>query len=131
MKIYYAHPISWYGSAVEQEDISTLLSAYSHATVVNPGHKHYSNRAAFLKRMGHNAMPYFYKVQEDCDLIAFRSFDDGKIGAGVAGEILNAVALGQAVLEITDEGLVPFLSLTFDRILTVEETRERVRNGQR
>lgn len=55
-----------------------------------------------------------------CDCLAFRAFDDGKIGAGVGAEILEASRLNLPIIQLPNSNYP---------ILSIEQTRERRRNS--
>jgi len=103
---YYAHPMALYRSPIEKRDLKTLSRLGF--KVVNPAEAKYSTYQ----------MDDFVKLAVSCDLIAFRSFEDGKIGSGMALEIDAAMKIGRPVIELT-----PFLP---GRVLTRNETRDRM-----
>lgn len=115
-KIYYAHPISMYGTILEKEDLDMLKRLHPMAIIYNPATDKEAKEG--YKKHG---MTYFYEIIDDCDYLYFRSFSDGKIGAGVWGEIERAEAVHCEVLEI------PTLE---DRKLSVNETREYLKKGK-
>ena len=65
-----------------------------------------------------NPMDYFLNLVSLCDAVAFRAFQDGMIGAGVAKEIKRAKAESKPVIEL------PFD--TTQRELSIEQTRDRI-----
>jgi len=113
-KVYYAHPMSTYGTQQEADDIKLLK--YLKFRVLNPNEpKHQiqcKNRA--------NQMEYFLDLVSLCDAVAFRAFQDGMIGAGVAKEIKRAKSESKPVIEL------PFD--TTQRELSIEQTRDRIRS---
>jgi hypothetical protein len=108
MKIYYARPISLYNTKQEERDL--LLLTQLSLDIVNP------NKAELQKRYDQEGMDVFISAVKDCDALAFRAFQDGKISAGVKKEIDTAVELGKPVIELP--------TITSDRVLSVEDTRE-------
>lgn len=106
MKIYYAHPMAYYGTHLELMDIVMLSKI---GTVVNPNTPKYQ---IFTN------MKQFEDLAASCDMVAYRPFVDGKIGAGVAKEIQAALKAGKIVLELPHK--------INERILTREETRARI-----
>jgi hypothetical protein len=111
MTVYYAHPISTYGTPVEQRDLA-LLKALG-LTVVNP------NTPEHDSGYRRNGMPYFGILVQECDCLAFRAFTDGSIPAGVAQEIQMLGA--KPVFELP--------SAVVRRTLTVEATRATLCDG--
>ena len=80
--------------------------------VVNP-----VKLSKFVESMD-DRMEYFCYIVGKCDCLAFRSFDDFKIGAGVMNEIRTMESMGKMVFELRPR--------LFDRVLTVEQTRKRL-----
>lgn len=107
MKIYYARPISLYNTKQEERDL--LLLTQLSLDIVNP------NKAELQKRYDIEGMDVFTAAVKDCDALAFRSFQDGKISAGVKKEIDTALELGKPVIELP--------TITSKRCLSVEDTR--------
>lgn len=106
LTVYYAHPMALYRSPIEKKDLKTLRALGF--KVLNPADTKYSTYQ----------MDDFVKLATDCDLVAFRSFGDGKIGSGVALEVMAAMKVGKPIIEMT-----PFLP---GRVLSRNETRERM-----
>lgn len=104
LTVYYAHPMALYGSPVEARDIKTLKRLGF--KVLNPA------------RRKLDTMDDYVKLAISCDLVAFRSFDDGKVGSGVFAEVMAAMKVGRPVIELT-----PYLP---GRVLSRNETRERM-----
>lgn len=111
MKIYYAHPISMYGTDQEKRDIQTIEKLFPGSFIYNPGNDDSSSDGYKTK-----GMQYFYDIVEKCNLLIFRSFVDGKIGAGVWGEIEHSLSCSIPVLELP--------LLLRNRVLSVDDTRE-------
>ena len=113
MRIYYAHPMNTYGSAIEKEDIETL--AKLGFTVLNPSDEYFQN--SFLKykqENPNNYFQYFSDLVSTCQALAFRAFPGNLIGAGIAAEIKIAEKLGLPIVQ---------LPCQMNRILTISETR--------
>lgn len=126
MRVYYAHPSCLYDTEPEADDIVRLSARFT--TVVNPNTPSLQSEADKLRASGHRdrAMQPFLKALKSCDAVAYRPFEDGKIGAGVAGEILEALMLGKAVYRLPD--LARTLPDMTD-ILSIAETRARLKRG--
>lgn len=115
-RVYYAHPVSLYGTKQEDRDVSTLINLGFE--VVNPNHAIHQDG---YERSG---MIYFTELVRSCDALAFRAFPDGSIGAGIVYEIGDAERLQKPVFELP----VGILS----RGLTIAQTREYLSQvGQR
>jgi len=107
MKIYYARPISLYKTKQDERDIKLLEDLFT--VVVNPDKEELSLRYA------KEGMDVFIEAVKDCDALAFRSFPDGKISAGVKKEIDTALLLNKPVIELP--------TITETRVLSVNDTR--------
>jgi hypothetical protein len=109
---YYAHPVSNYGTPEEREALKTLRTLG--LQVVNP------NSPEYRERYAAESMQMFLDIVGACQSLAFRSFEDGTIGAGVASEIGAARAAGIPVFEL------PPLAQVALRTLSVEATRDKL-----
>ena len=77
--------------------------------IVNP------NKQELQERYKAEGMDVFLAAVTECDAIAFRSFPDGKISAGVKKEIDKAIELNKVVIELP--------TVTETRVLSVDDTR--------
>lgn len=116
-RIYYAHPVSDYGT--RRESAGVRLLTREGWWVENPNQPHHATGYA------REGMEYFRGVVRGCDAVAFQRFPDGTLGAGVAREASWALEDGKPVFEVVDGRLVPRAEVP--AALSVEETRERVR----
>jgi len=107
MKIYYARPINLYKTKQDVRDMELLIKLFGY--VVNP------DKEELQRRYDIEGMDVFTAAVADCDSLAFRSFPDGKISAGVKKEIDKAIELGKPVIELP--------TITETRVLSVEDTR--------
>lgn len=107
-KVYFARPISLYKTKQDLRDIKLLQDLGFE--VVNP------DKDELSKRYKEEGMSVFLSAVMDCDCLAFRSFQDLKIGAGVKAEIQKAIETGKMVFELP--------TITDSRFLSVEETRQ-------
>ena len=112
MRVYYARPISLYGTKQEERDIK-LINSIRNGNVtwelINP------NKEELQERYKTEGMDVFFEAMKDCDGLVFRSFQDGKISAGVKKEIDKAIEMGKFVFELP--------TITSQRVLSVEDTR--------
>lgn len=146
-KIYYAHPMSWYGTKEEEDDVNSLQLE---GEVVNPNSEPFTDRVRNAQRTGFPVMDIFAKtIRDDCDVLCFRRFNDGALGAGVAREILEAVIWNKPVWEIFgsehDKQYVGVFvnkhvigtnmqgwhkDIGLSEVLTVEATSEKIRRNE-
>ena len=128
MKVYYAHCQAIYHTPQEQRDINLLQQLG--LIVLNPSEDTYSRKVKEIKE-GHpdcgrseRVMRYFYDLVDECDVLAFRALPDGRIPAGVVGEIEQARKGNKAIIELPSGML--------SRAMSVEQTREYLAEvGQR
>jgi hypothetical protein len=115
MKAYFARPVTHYGQDFDKAVIDRLRRAGM--TVVDPADPWYQ---AEYKLQG---MKVFTDAAASCDIVFYRGFEDGAIGAGVLKEIAAAGAAGVPAVQIE--------SVRRDwNYLSVEDTRERVKYGR-
>jgi hypothetical protein len=107
MKIYYARPISLYNTKQDERDIQLLETMGFE--VNNP------NKAELVERYKTEGMEVYLQLARESDIVAFRAFQDGTIGAGVYKEIVAAIEAGKPVIELP--------TITSKRVLSVEDTR--------
>lgn len=125
-RIYYAHPMAWYGTDSENND---LLLLDSEGFIVNPNSQRFQGSVESAKRRGFPVMQVFADyIKDHVDVVCFRRYNDGYIGAGVAREILEAKMWNKEIWEISggDAKPPPHISKPADlrnfadHILTVE-----------
>lgn len=118
MRIYFAHPISEYGTAFEEAVLTALKSDW--LEVENPNAPHHQ------EGYRQHGMAYFEGVIAGCDALAYLRFSDGTIGAGVGKEIAFAADAGKPIYEVdTNLGeIVIAASAPYPGpVLSVEHTR--------
>lgn len=129
--VYYAHPMSWYNTRGEREDISALTEPST--LVINPNSQLFQKEVDRLKanNEGHHVMEVFTDyIIDKADIVAFRSFADGHVGSGVALEVFTAFIHGKEIWQVSDDGVDKNPSLNWSKLLTVSETKRRVRKGE-
>jgi hypothetical protein len=114
MKVYYAHPITIYGTKQEARDIETLTALGF--DVLNPNNPDLALKYEHIKDMS-----VFTESVLLSDGLAFRAMPDGSIPAGVKTEIDWAKGAGKPVFELP--------SCVERRWLTVEQTREAIKES--
>lgn len=99
--VYFAHPVNSYDTSLESavEQLAVLVIGCDIESPNKPHHqeayKRWKERTK-KSRDVHNAMSYFFKVvQPGCDGCVALPFLDGKMGLGVAGEVMKADESGQ------------------------------------
>lgn len=124
MKLYFAHPVTDYGTARQTQAIAGLVAHFADLgrplQVENPDQPHH--------QAGYQAegMAYFKRVVETCQALAFMRFPDGSIGAGVGKEIHWALTGNKWLYEVF-HGKVYQVQDMPTPVLSVEETRALIR----
>lgn len=134
MKIYYAHPMSWYNTTDERDDIR-LLEHFG--DVVNPNTPWFQEQVEQALERDFPVMQVFADyIRTDADVVAFRGFRDGKVGAGVGREVLEAQVWGKRIWRLAgisgtaSHTLWREATLSLKDVLTVAETRQRIKEGR-
>lgn len=118
--VYYAHPVTDYGTKHETEVVRMLERAGF--VVLNPNNPATDLEYKLAKITDREAaMQVFYRMIDRCDVLVFESFEDNMIGSGVWLEIQHAKFRLLPVLE------VPRLDFTKLRALSYSETVERIK----
>ena len=107
--VFYAHPIAYYDSDIERNDINLLQRMGF--KVLSP---HGEDNGAMYRELG---MKYSLVLLSKCDMVAFRAYEDQVVGAGVQQELEWATQLGMPIIELP--------SLVTRKSLGIIETRER------
>lgn len=124
MKIYFAHPVTDYGTERESEAVASIEA--EGWIVENPNKPHH--------QQGYNeeGMTYFERLATSCGALVFMRFPNGAIGAGIGKEINAAQGAGRPVYELFDGELhaaygtpTPILSVDATRALLAETRTQR------
>lgn len=122
--VYYAHPIWFYNTDREREDIEEICRQLG--SVLNPNAP--EHEAGYQKRKAStgSGMGYFLEdVLPMCRSCVFRADYDGSVSSGVALEVKWFAERGLPTYELTPEGsLVPAV-IDPTRVLTIDESRRR------
>lgn len=120
--LYFAHPVNTYDTELERVLLARIHERFPGCHILNPnGPEHAAGYEA-------KKMRYFFEdILPRCGLCVLLAFSDGKIGKGVYGEAEQMHAAACPTWEILPDGA--FLAWSPDpaRMLTVEETRARIR----
>lgn len=111
LRCYYAHPITDYNTWREIADVYTLKQLGF--DVLNPNSPEHD--------IGYKleGMAYFEGLVDQCEILAFRGFNDGTVPAGVWTEVSRAVYCMKPVIELPN--------LLTQTVLSVEETRAKLK----
>jgi hypothetical protein len=133
MKVYFAHPVSHYGTAFEEACLGVIPGeimdhlGVETVEVLNPnGDEH----TRLYKAEGFS---YFHRLVAGCDAVVAAPYHDGVWGMGVYKEVLGAYEAGKPVFVVFGPGPAVW-PLTKDwlesiRPLSIAETRARTKAG--
>lgn len=115
--IYFARPVSQYDTPQDNRDRKTLQDMGFE--ILDPKGTKMQNKYEQVKKEGRDPMEVFEEEVQKCHALAFRSFYDHTIGAGVYTEVDTAKEMGIPIIELPQ--------MIGERKLTTDETRERLR----
>lgn len=117
---YFARPVTFYGTKFDEE--AMLIIKARGWKLVDPSLEFHQ------KGYDVNGMSYFENLVKTCDAFVYLPFDDETISAGVAKEFRVAYWYGMPRFRINySEGLLRMDDLPYSRVLTVAETRARIK----
>ncbi|MCK4797658.1 MAG: hypothetical protein KAT05_09765 [Spirochaetes bacterium] len=135
--MYFGRPINTYAQnahddgKLSEELMGVIRVAFPDFIIKDPNQPKHDDG---YKKKG---MSYFYEdVVPLCDSGTFLAFRDGWWGAGVFGEAKAICGRGQTIYKVYEKNglwiIDPMvISLEQNRVLTIEETRVRVRDKNR
>ena len=131
-KLYFMHPVNTYGTELELELLGTIRRYFNGWTVENPNQKKHQEGYENFKRETGNGMKYFTEmVLPECGMGVYLAFRDGTIPAGVAKEAEYFLDRGRPLWEIIPSfDPVPRREIPADKVLSVQDTRARIRDGE-
>jgi hypothetical protein len=110
--IYYAHPMGFYGSQIEQDSISLIKQQYPSLPILNPGESIYQGQPMIF---------YNQLASQSALVIAQPYLSEDSIGAGVASEIETAKEMNIPVLIIQHGTIFNYNEKEF-KILSISST---------
>jgi len=113
MRVYFAHPVTDYGTERQAGALAVLLAAGF--DVESPDQPHHQN--------GYQSegMAYFTRLVGECDGLVFLRFPNGSVGAGVGKEIGAAADARLPIWDVSSGQLKRMDGLP--NVMSVEETR--------
>lgn len=128
-KLYFGHPINTYNTDLEKKLIQIIYKNFSDYDIENPNQERHINGYQRYRKTTGRPMDYFTKeVIPKCSSGVFLTFRDGTWGAGVFKEAKTLVKLGCPVWEINADGIISLPNLDKAQVLTIDQTRARIRN---
>lgn len=138
--IYFAHPINTYGTDLEEALIQMIARRFHGRHIVNPGSPEHQAKFEAYMAAGAKEMDYFIDlIERECDELILLAFPptaevrppgpspNGGIGAGVYLEAAKAHGWAHPVWEIIPSGEIYTWAPNPSRMLTIDETRARIR----
>ena len=129
--LYFGHPVNVYGTSLEEGLLAEIGEAFAGWDILNPSGPEHEEGYQRYKREGKRGMQYFFQeVLPNCEGGIFLPFLDGMFGKGVAGEAEWLLERNKPVWTISvarECSITRQLLFPENRILSVEETRERIR----
>jgi len=128
-KLYYGRPINIKGSELDAVLLKKVFEDFFEWEIEDSGlPKHNEGYLLWKKEKGNGMEYYFQEVLPACGGGVFLRFRDGKWGAGVYAEAKFFVDRGLPIWIISPEGFVRSEDLKIVQVLTIEETRKRIRD---
>jgi hypothetical protein len=129
--IYFAHPINTYNTEYESRAIDIIKDKFPNSNIINPGEQlHQDSFKEYVSSSPKEYMGFFRDLVNECSVIVYLPFKDGKVGAGVRYEIYHLNKRFDEIYEINPEDFsIRKVNMSYvdDNTLTVDETRQRVR----
>lgn len=141
--VYFAHPLTHYNTNIEYDCIEIMfymlvpvgenLEEYM-MEIMNPNQEWLARLYESRKKLGDgNAFEIFKEIVRSCDIVVGSSCLDGSISAGVAEEMNEGLKCGKEVfLILFDKGrkmFLPYMGSGIYNVLSIEETRNRIKEG--
>ena len=128
-RLYFGHPINVYNTELETRLLEKIKTEFPDWEIENPGLPHHNDGyKEYQERTGRGMNYFFEAVLPKCHGGIFLPFRDGAWGKGVFGEAEFLSKNKFPIWEITTEGeIFSEINLELVKVLTVEETRARIR----
>lgn len=130
--VYFAHPINTYFTEYEKQSLISIKEKFPNSHIINPGEENYQEQ--FKKYVDNNPkeyMGFFRDLVNQCSVIVYLPFKDGKIGAGVRYEIYHLNKMYDNIYEINPRNSsIKKVTMTHvdENTLSIDETRKRIKN---
>jgi len=127
--MYFGHPTNTYNTQFEHHLIDCIQKEFPELEIENPNQPcHQEGYQRFKKEKGNGMQYLFQEVLPNMRAGTFLPFEDGMWGAGVYKEAKFIREEGKRIYEISWSGIITDMTLDKSKVLSVEETKERV-NG--
>ena len=128
--LYFGHPINVYDTDLERSLLHRIGLGFPGWYVENPNQKKHDEGYARYKRETGRPMDYYtIEVLPKCHGGVFLPFRDGTWGAGVFKEMEAIAGRGCPIWQISWDGHILAARLDTAYVLSVEQTRARIRDA--
>jgi len=129
--LYFGHPVNTYGTRLEEILLKKISKSFPNYEIENSNQKCHQDGYQQRKEQTGNGMDYYTEeVLPRCDGGIFLPFRDGLWGAGVFAEARFFTERGLSIWEIFPNGIIASPDLNLVWSLTINETRQRIRNDE-
>lgn len=129
-KLYFGHPANTYNTPLEADLLKTIAEQYPGFDVINPNSpEHEAGYKLFCETHGIGRAYFFTKVLPKCNAGIFLPFRDGAWSIRVFSEAEFLVKQWSPVRQISPEGKISWVNLNNVTVLSIEETRARIRTA--
>jgi hypothetical protein len=130
-RMYFGRPINVFGSELDKLLIQRIQEAFPGYEIEDPNQQKHADGYQKYKEETGNGMDYYTEVVlPSCDAGIFLCFRDGTWGAGVFREALFFADEAKPIFEISPSGSISSPDLNLAHVLSVSETRMRIRNDK-
>lgn len=131
-RLYFGHPVNVYGTELQRRLLAAITEGFPGWEIENPDQpKHEEGYQRYKRETGRPMDYYVLEVLPRCDGGVFLPFRDGAWGAGVYQEARALADRGRPIWVIRHDGGSRLQELGRVRVLSVDETRARVRDGDK
>ncbi|MDA2935967.1 hypothetical protein MYX06_02010 [Patescibacteria group bacterium AH-259-L05] len=128
-KLYFGHPINTYNTDLEKKLLQIISKKFHGWVIENPSQKCHQQGCQRYRETTGRPMDYFTKeVIPKCSGGVFLAFRDGAWGAGIFKEAKTLTKFDCPIWEINIDGMLSQPILDKVNVLTIEQTRARIRN---
>lgn len=131
LRMYFGRPINVFGTELDQMLMQKIAEVFPGYEIEDPNQQKHADGYQKYKEETGNGMDYYTEVVlPSCDAGIFLCFRDGSWGAGVFREALFFADENKLVFEISPTACISSPDLNLANVLSVSETRMRIRNDK-
>ena len=131
VRLYFGHPVNVFNTPLEADLVQRISRAFPLHLIENPNQPLHEEGYQRLKSACGNGMKYYYEhVLPTCVGGVFLPFRDGAWSMGTYSEATWFLSHHLSVWRVSWDGVImPLCDLKDQRVLSIEETRSRVRDA--